>query len=473
MSNDLQNSLNLILAEKTNKIVPENIRAGVTIYNVTGNYVPPSAKPDVMLFDSMENMMDYHNADIGDYATVYANSSAHITATTQFSSCTFPNIVVLPSAFSNYANCMFRSTDGGYFDGYVDLSSSSFMFDGWGDTSISIQYTSSDGITYTRTDGGSEQVNFGTTIQCDSGSVWNDVIGYFMLVSSTDFEGLFQYTVNNLYEMAPTQLTAITNSVVSASFLGQNGVEVGNLQNPNITSLDELKEKVQVYSDLSYLGLNENITNMSFMFRECSNLTSVPNFDTSNVTNMLEMFGGCNNLITVPNFNTSNVTDMKNMFFDCRNLTSVHNFNTINVTTMNAMFYGCTNLTSVPNLDTSSAVDTSYMFYNCFNIISAPNFNTSKVTTMYSMFNNCCNLITVPTFNTSKVITMPYMFSGCNNLSDASIQNIINMCLNSNVTATSKNLSNTYYASPFLNTNISNTRYQNRWAELTAAGWTY
>lgn len=44
---------------------------------------------------------------------------------------------------------------------------------------------------------------------------------------------------------------------------------------------------------------NGNVTDMSCMFRGCSNLTSIDlsNFDTSNVTDMYGMFDGCNESI--------------------------------------------------------------------------------------------------------------------------------------------------------------------------------
>lgn len=36
-----------------------------------------------------------------------------------------------------------------------------------------------------------------------------------------------------------------------------------------------------------------NITNMSGMFYQCSNMCSIPKFDTGNVTNMSQMFFNC------------------------------------------------------------------------------------------------------------------------------------------------------------------------------------
>ena len=113
-------------------------------------------------------------------------------------------------------------------------------------------------------------------------------------------------------------------------------------------------------------------------------------------------------------------------------------------------------------------------FSQCINIIDLPNIDTSNVTNMANTFVNCVKLVDIPQLNTSKVTNMYRMFQRCNNLSNTSIQNIINMCLNSNVTnSTLKNTSNVNGYSPFYQTNIAPARYNNRFSELTAAGWTH
>lgn len=61
-------------------------------------------------------------------------------------------------------------------------------------------------------------------------------------------------------------------------------------------------------------------------------------------------------------------------------------------------------------------------------------------------------------------------------LYNESIQNIVNMCINSNVTntrTTYKNLSISNLNGPLYNTKFNNSYYSNRLSELTAAGWTY
>ena len=67
------------------------------------------------------------------------------------------------------------------------MSSSGFMFNGYGESDeIRIEYESQDGITYTRTDGGEELVEFGTTIKWESFfGPFNSVIGNFMKINYT------------------------------------------------------------------------------------------------------------------------------------------------------------------------------------------------------------------------------------------------------------------------------------------------
>ena len=170
-----------------------------------------------------------------------------------------------------------------------------------------------------------------------------------------------------------------------------------------------------------------DVTNMSYMFTDCRNLTSmdVSQFDTSKVTDMSHMFQYCALTgIDVSKFDTSNVVNMEYMFTDCRNLTSldVSNFDTSNVTEMNSMFRYCNSLTKLDlrNFDTSKITDMEYMFEDCKSLTSldVSKFNTSKVTTMYFMFYNCRSLTSLDlnSFDTSKVTNMYDMFYNCNKL---------------------------------------------------------
>ena len=100
-----------------------------------------------------------------------------------------------------------------------------------------------------------------------------------------------------------------------------------------------------------------NVTNMSYMFFNCSNLTNVPSLDTSNVTTMSSMFSYCSRLTSVPSFDTSNVTSMNEMFSNCTDLKSVPSFDTSNVTTMSSMFSNCPRLETIHMINIGANLD--------------------------------------------------------------------------------------------------------------------
>ncbi len=156
-------------------------------------------------------------------------------------------------------------------------------------------------------------------------------------------------------------------------YLGSKKVAVTNTiekQVPSMKAFFEAGGKCGYSSAKNFDGIIQyedttNVTNMGYMFQNCSNLTTVPQFNTSKVTKMSSMFYYCPNLTTVPQLNTSEVTDMSNMFSNCSNLTTVPQFNTSKVTKMSSMFYSCSKLTSVPQLDTSKVTNMSSTFNYC------------------------------------------------------------------------------------------------------------
>ena len=156
-----------------------------------------------------------------------------------------------------------------------------------------------------------------------------------------------------------------------------------------------------------------NVTNMSFMFDSCGNITSIPQINTSSVAKMQNMFNNCYALTTIPLLNTINVTNMSNMFSNCSKLTTIPLLNTINVTDMSYMFAACGNLITMPLLNTSNVINAASMFQNCSKLTTVPQLNTGKVKTMTDMFYNCRALTTVPQLDTSNVTNMNTMFYGC------------------------------------------------------------
>ena len=107
---------------------------------------------------------------------------------------------------------------------------------------------------------------------------------------------------------------------------------------------------LQSITGMEYLNTSE-VTDMQYMFQECSKLTSVDvsHFNTSKVTRMYSMFSECRGLtsLDLSSFNTSTVTDMRDRFYNSSNLRTIYvgsGWSTAAVTYSSNMFTGCTSL---------------------------------------------------------------------------------------------------------------------------------
>ena len=114
-----------------------------------------------------------------------------------------------------------------------------------------------------------------------------------------------------------------------------------------------------------------NVTDMSYMFKNCSNLAKldVTHFNTAKVTTMNGMFCGCSNLteLDLTHFNTENVTNMWLMFYDCESLTTIYvsdDFVITNITYKTySLFYGCEKLKGAIDKYDNSKIDGTYANY--------------------------------------------------------------------------------------------------------------
>ena len=150
----------------------------------------------------------------------------------------------------------------------------------------------------------------------------------------------------------------------------------------NVTCLDATFRKCNLLKDID-LGSNfilPNNTNMFYTFAECyelENLDFLKNIDTSNVTTMESTFNTCkklNNIDGISKWNVSNCTTFKELFKDCKSLTNVDallNWNTQKVTSFEGMFWECNNI---------------------INVLGMKYWNTEKVKTMCNMFYCAYNL---------------------------------------------------------------------------------
>ena len=113
------------------------------------------------------------------------------------------------------------------------------------------------------------------------------------------------------------------------------------------------------------------------MFQGCSSLTSINNinsWNTSSITNISFMFAQCSVFDQVLSFDTSQVTNMQGIFTFCTNFNQPFTFITSAVTDMNIMFWGATNFNQ-PLVQGVNGWDTSSVNYMCGMFAGASAFN--------------------------------------------------------------------------------------------------
>ena len=117
---------------------------------------------------------------------------------------------------------------------------------------------------------------------------------------------------------------------------------------------NEFEVRYSVNNDyLHYIGDGINVTNPKgntscyCMFQNYKGTSiDLSNFDTHNITNMSCMFDNCSNLsyLNLSKFDTSNVTNMKAMFWNCENLKELDSFYIDNTKILDNMFWDCKSL---------------------------------------------------------------------------------------------------------------------------------
>ena len=238
-----------------------------------------------------------------------------------------------------------------------------------------------------------------------------------------------------------------------------------------ISVKDMINDKIRV----RLTNINK-ITDMSFIFHDCSSLYSVNDMSkwkTTKIKDMHKIFYGCSQLTSLPDlsfWSTSSVRDICGLFYNCLSLTSIPDisewdvskivnlsglfcgcerikslpdisqWDTSNVTDMNSIFCGCSSLERIPNIErwsTDKVKDMSGLFCGCSSIIKLPNiagWNISKVKDLSGMFFSCSKVLNIPDisgWNTENVKNMTAMFGNCSSLT--SLPDINKWKLNKNI----------------------------------------
>ena len=143
------------------------------------------------------------------------------------------------------------------------------------------------------------------------------------------------------------------------------GMDVGPFKNKTNSGWYEHRYDItKVVFDKSFANYN-HLFSTAYWFNYCKYLTTIEGIE---------------------NLNTDNVTNMRYMFYDCSSLKSLYvgNFNIANVTDMCSMFEGCSSLKKIYCNDTWSCDDSDDMFEDCTSLVGAISYDSEKTDVTYA-----------------------------------------------------------------------------------------
>ena len=205
-------------------ITPDKIKKGETILDVIGTYEGSSNVKIYEDYESLENDKDIKKDDIG---IILYEEKLMVNPYSVFDKCLFTREVILPNPCVGQYTGKYISANGeGYFDGNVQLTPNSFVFNGYGDKGeIRIEYNSYDGVVYHKVGDEDELVKFGVPIKYDINNyVFNDYIGNFMINYLTIVDSLYRSELSDVVEkdkLYPIDLSSIqynSNNIYSVGY---------------------------------------------------------------------------------------------------------------------------------------------------------------------------------------------------------------------------------------------------------------
>lgn len=367
MSTQLEEKLNKILIEKKEKILPENIKKGIKLFDVDGS---------LEILDTSD--ADATAKDIAMNKTAYVNGKK-ITGTLlepSMSSISTDNIIDTGSRVD---------IEGKMPTDYLFRKNSSITYN--------IKYPSlANAIGLT-----SEKIMKGNTVIGISGNATSDADATAADIMKDKTAYVNGKKIVGTYEEAGSSdinefnaKISINDSAITTFSIAESLQEINNLDLTGITSMSEAFSGCKSLKKIKSISNSSKVTNMYNAFRSCGIKVKtgfeIEEFDTSNVTNMQGLFQ-YSGLIKVPKLNTSKVTNMNQIFanmeklkdvsdFDFSHITSLNqafqnslgpeefgDFNTINVENFNSTFYGCSNLKTLGVVNAEKANNINQALY--------------------------------------------------------------------------------------------------------------
>ncbi|RFS17092.1 BspA family leucine-rich repeat surface protein [Emticicia sp. C21] len=259
-------------------------------------------------------------------------------------------------------------------------------------------------------------------------------------VAWTSMEGAFVGCTNLAISATDIpDLSGVTNmSFMFANCTNLNGpTNIGTWNTAAVTNMSNLFYGAFAFNQNIGTWNTAAVTNMSYMFRQASAFNqNIGAWNTAAVTNMSYMFflaSAFNQDIGA--WNTSAVTDMNNLFYSASTFNqNIGSWNTSAVTNMSYLFGNASAFNqNIGSWNTATVTNMSGMFASAraFNQ-NIGSWNTSAVTNMASMFNSASAFNqNIGVWNTAAVTRMDGMFLGASafneNISDWNTAAVTNM----------------------------------------------
>lgn len=230
--------------------------AGNTVLGIEGsaqiNSAPQEPNPilgDVCVFSS-ESQMEQNSAAEGSLAMIYSSYTGGLTAEDTFSKAIFPETVSLPSEIMDYSYIEFELVDASKSgSAWINLDSHSFdMMVSIEEDNYQIRYDNMHETEFTRSvytkndiDIEEEEVDFGVLLKIADPSNWNDIISYFITITTSYFGGIYKRE-NDSWIHAANQLTANDSGCIvpGLTAYGANGIITGDSSIYNKLDPDEM-----------------------------------------------------------------------------------------------------------------------------------------------------------------------------------------------------------------------------------------
>ena len=269
----------------------------------------------------------------------------------------------------------------------------------------------------------------------------------------SNVEGLFQeckalkkVNMSGLTIPAPTSTANMFKNCSKLTYVDFGGFDASNVTNTksmfegcsSLTGLDD--EDSDSYLSLSLNGDSflEHVTDMSYMFKNCTKLETVDEIRIDKAETIQEIFSGCNALKSIKftggeenecPLNTDK-SHMKDILLNCPNVTKVEidglNFTQLN--TLNNFFSGTKaslQTASIKGVIAPKVTSVQSMFngFTALNKVEIENTTLLEVTTLKQMFDGASSLkyVSMNGFSAPNVTDVSFMFRNCTSLTGASL----------------------------------------------------